>query len=49
MPWGKEYIDFSFAGRHISEFGMVATTSGDRYTFAASPEFADETSTVNGA
>lgn len=48
MPWGKEYIDFSFAGRHISEFGLVAVTSGDRYQFAGSPEFADETSTVNG-
>ena len=48
MPWGKEYIDFSFAGRHISEFGLVAVTSGDRYQFAGSPEFEDETSNVNG-
>ena len=48
MPWGKEYIDFSFAGRHISEFGLVAVTSGDRYKFAGSPDFEDETSNVNG-
>ena len=48
MPWGKEYIDFSFAGRHISEFGLVAASSGDRYSFKGSPEFQDETSTVNG-
>lgn len=48
MPWGKEYIDFSFAGRHISEFGLVAVTNGDRYQFAGSPDFEDETSNVNG-
>ena len=48
MPWGKEYIDFSFAGRHISEFGLVAVTSGDRYQFAGSPDFEDETSSVKG-
>lgn len=48
MPWQKEYIDFSFAGRHISDFGLVAVTSGDRYSFKGSPEFQDETSTVNG-
>lgn len=49
MPWGKEYIDFSFAGRHISEFGLVAASSGDRYQFPGSPEFKDEISEVNGA
>ena len=48
MPWGKEYIDFSFAGRHISEFGLVAVTSSDRYQFHGSPEFTDETTSVNG-
>lgn len=48
MPWGKEFIDFSFAGRHISEFGMVAVSSGDRYSLKGSPEFQDETTTVNG-
>ena len=48
MPWGKEFIDFSFAGRHISEFGMVAVSNGDRYSLKGSPEFQDETTTVNG-
>lgn len=48
MPWGKEYIDFSFAGRHISEFGLVAVTNSDRYQFHGSPEFTDETTSVNG-
>ena len=45
MPWEKEFIDFSFNGHHISEF---ATTSSDRYSFDGSPEFEDETSTING-
>lgn len=48
MPWEKEFIDFSFNGHHISEFGLVATTSSDRYSFDGSPEFEDETSTING-
>lgn len=48
MPWQKEFIDFSFAGRRLSDFGLVAVTSGDRYNFAGSPEFSDETTTVNG-
>ena len=48
MPWQKEYIDFSFAGRRLSDFGLVAVTCGDRYNFAASPEFEDETTSVNG-
>lgn len=48
MPWEKEFIDFSFNGHHISEFGLVAITSSDRYSFDGSPEFEDETSTING-
>lgn len=48
MPWDKEYIDFSFNGHHISEFGLVAATSGDRYSFDGSPDFSDETSEING-
>ena len=48
MPWGKEYIDFSFAGKHISDFGLVAVTDSNRYRFASAPEFEDETSTVKG-
>ena len=48
MPWEKEYIDFSFNGHHISEYGLVAASSSDRYSFGGSPEFEDETSTING-
>lgn len=48
MPWEKEFIDFCFNGHHVSEYGMVAVTSGDRYSFAGSPDFADEVTTVNG-
>lgn len=44
----KEFIDFEFNGRHISEFGMVAVFDGDRHNFNASPEFEDETSEING-
>ena len=48
QPWDKEFIDFSFAGKHISEFGMVAVSDGDRHSLDMSPSFQDETSTVNG-
>lgn len=44
----KEFIDFEFDGRHISEFGLVAVFDGDRHNFAASPDFEDETTEVNG-
>lgn len=44
----KEFIDFEFNGKHISEFGMVAVFDGDRHSFNASPSFEDETSEVNG-
>lgn len=47
-PWEKEFIDFSFNGKHISEFGLVAVSDGDRLSLDASPSFSDETSTVNG-
>lgn len=49
MPHEKEFIDFSFDGKYISEFGMVAVFDGDRHTFAASPSFDNETTEVNGA
>lgn len=48
-PWEKEFIDFSFDGKYISEFGMVAVFDGDRHSFAAQPEFDNETTSVNGA
>lgn len=44
----KEFIDFEFDGKHISEFGWIAAISGDRLSINASPEFEDETSEVNG-
>lgn len=47
-PWEKEFIDFSFDGKHISEFGLVVVSDGDRLSLDASPSFSDETSTVNG-
>lgn len=45
----KEFIDFEFNGKHISEFGMVAVFDGDRHTFAATPDFENETTEINGA
>ena len=44
----KEFIDFEFDGKHVSEFGMVAVNDGDRHSFDAAPTFEDETSQVNG-
>lgn len=46
--WEKEYIDFEFDGKCISEFGLVAVSDGDRYSFAASSDFSDETTEVKG-
>ena len=45
----KEFIDFEFNGKHISEFGLVVVSDGDRLSFDASPEFEDESSEVSGA
>lgn len=47
-PWEKEFIDFEFNGKHISEFGLVAVFDGDRHTFAASPSFDNETTEISG-
>lgn len=44
----KSFIDFSFDEKYISEFGMVAVFDGDRHSFAASPEFENETTDVKG-
>ena len=44
----KEFIDFEFDGKHVSEFGMVAVADGGRHSFDAAPTFEDETSQVNG-
>jgi hypothetical protein len=35
----KEFIDFEFDGKHISEFGMVAVADGGRHSFDAAPTF----------
>lgn len=43
----KEFIDFEFNGKHISEFGLVAVFDGDRHAFQTTP-FEDETTTING-
>jgi hypothetical protein len=48
-PWKKEFIDFEFDGKNVSEFGLVVAFGGDRLTLPAFPEFEDETSDVNGA
>ena len=44
----KEFIDFEFNGKHVSEFGLVVVSDGDRLSLDASPEFEDETSEVSG-
>lgn len=46
--WQKEYIDFSFNGKYISDFGMVAVSNGDRLSFYGSPSIMNEVSEVNG-
>ena len=45
----KEFIDFEFDGKHISEFGMVAVFDGGRHSFDASSDFEDEVSDIVGA
>ena len=47
--WKKEFIDFEFDGKNVSDFGLVVAFGGDRLQVAAFPEFEDETSDVNGA
>ena len=47
-PWEKEYIDFEFDGKFLSEFNLVAVSDGDRYSFQASPDFNDDVSEVKG-
>ena len=47
-PHNTEFIDFSFDGKKITDFGLVAVVDGDRLQFDGSPSFTDETTTVNG-
>ena len=44
----KQFIDFEFDGKHISEFGMVAVFDGDRHSFSSTSNFDDEVSDVAG-
>ena len=48
QSWEKEFIDFKFDDKYISEFGMVAVADGGRHSFGAAPTFDNETSSVNG-
>lgn len=47
--WKKEFVDFEFDGKNVSDFGLVVAFGSDRLQVAAFPEFEDETSDVNGA
>lgn len=47
-PWEKEFIDFEFDGKFVSEFGLVVVSDGDRLSMDLSAPFNDETSEVNG-
>ena len=47
-PHNTEFIDFSFDGKKITDFGLVAVVDGDRLQFDGSPSFTDETTAVNG-
>lgn len=47
-PHEKDFIDFSFDGKYVSEFDMVAVFDGDRYSFNSFPDFQDEVSEING-
>ena len=48
QPYEKEFIDFQFDGRYISEFGLVAVVDGDRLLFDGTPSFQDEVTSVKG-
>ena len=47
--WEKDFIDFEFDGKLVSEFGLVAANGGDRYSIQGSPDFEDEVTEVKGA
>ena len=48
QPYEKEFIDFQFDGRYVSEFGLVAVVDGDRLLFDGTPSFQDEVTSVKG-
>lgn len=41
----RSFISFTFGGKHIEDFNLIATTSGDRMERAAYAPFEDNTST----
>lgn len=43
-----DYIGFTYAGKHSSQFGLKSVTSGDRYQRYLSPEFTDLTQSTVG-
>lgn len=43
-----DYVGFTYAGKHSSQFGILSVSSGDRYMRALSPEFSDIVTNVNG-
>lgn len=43
-----DYIGFTYAGKHSSQFGIFSVSSGDRYMRTLSPEFSDSVTNVNG-
>lgn len=45
----EDYVGFTFAGKHSSQFGILSVTSGGRYSRALSPEFNDIIVNVNGS
>jgi hypothetical protein len=47
-PHNTEFIDFSFDGKKITDFGLVAVVDGDRLQFDGGPSFIDETTAING-
>ena len=44
-----DYVGFTYAGIHSSQFGIKSVTSGDRYQRYLSPEFTDTTAQRVGA
>ena len=43
-----DYVGFTYAGKHSSQFGILSVSSGDRYMRTLSPEFSDIVTNVNG-
>lgn len=46
QSYEKEFIDFSFNEKYISEFGLVAVFDGDRLSLRGSADFENETTEI---